>query len=58
MAIRSIVGNRFDGDGGGQVIHHRPVAGLRSRLRSAMNNFIMVELSGIRTDILTRRPAK
>ena len=49
-ATRSIVGNRFDGDDGGQVIHHRPVAGLRSRLRSALNNLdkgITVEAEGI-----------
>jgi hypothetical protein len=37
-AARSIAGNRFGGDGGGQVIHHRPVAGFGSRLRSAVNN--------------------
>jgi hypothetical protein len=37
-AARSIAGNRFGGDGGGQVIHHRPLAGFRSRLRSALNN--------------------
>src|ERR1700722_3876683 len=35
-ASRSMAGNH--GDCGGQVIHSLPAAGLRGRLRSAMNN--------------------